>query len=234
MPQLRLDRVSKAFPQEHRLIPAVQDVSLTIEQGEFVFLTGSSGAGKSTLLRLLFADLQPDQGCVFLGNANLTRMTRWGRNRARNLYGYVPQLSQLMRKRTIGENLSAVAILDGRRKDGSVQERVQKALAMVGLPGVERYYPVQLSLGECRRVELARAMIRSAPILLLDELTANLDEDTCWDMFHLLEELNHRGTTVVMATHAKPFVNLLRKRVVTLVDGRVFSDVEKGRYGEIC
>lgn len=98
---------------------------------------------------------------------------------------------------------------------------------------MEDRYPVELSQGECRRVELARAIINRPAVLVLDELTANQDEDTIWDLFHLLEELNHRGTTIIMATHAKPFVNMLRKRVVTLVDGRFFADVEKGRYGDV-
>ena len=98
---------------------------------------------------------------------------------------------------------------------------------------VEKRYPVELSLGECRRVELARAIINSPSVLVLDELTASLDEDTIWDLFHLIGELNRLGTTVIMATHAKNFVNLMRKRVITLVDGRIFGDVRNGRYGDV-
>ena len=134
-----------------------------------------------------------------------------------------------MRQKTIGENLETVVMIGRRRREGMVQ----KALGMVGLHGVEDRYPVELSLGECRRVELARAIILSPPVLLLDELTANLDEDAIWDVFHLLDEMNRRGTTIVMATHAKMFVNMMRKRVITLVDGKVFGDVAKGRYGDI-
>ena len=148
-------------------------------------------------------------------------------------FGRVPQLPQLMRKHTIGENLKMAAMLGADRRAQSVQQRTEKALHMVGLPGVEERYPVELSIGECRRVELARAIINSPPILVLDELTASLDEDTIWDMFHLLGELNRLGTTVIMATHAKKFVNLMRRRVITLVDGMVFGDVKKGRYGDI-
>ena len=119
------------------------------------------------------------------------------------------------------------------RKVGPVQVRMEKVLRMVGVPNVQDKYPVELSGGECRRVELARAIINSPPILVLDELTSNLDEDTIWDIFHLLSELNRRGTTIIMATHAKKFVNLMRKRVITLVDGRIFGDVQKGRYGDV-
>ena len=127
-----------------------------------------------------------------------------------------------------------MAAMAGRwKRQAAVQARIQKSLQMVGLRGTEDRYPAELSLGECRRVELARAMINSPPILVLDEVTANLDEDTSWDILHLLCEMNRRGTTVIMATHARQFVNLLRKRVITLVDGTVFGDVQKGRYGDV-
>ena len=231
MPEIRLEKVTKYYKQERKAIAAVEDIDLTVRQGEFLFVTGSSGAGKSTLLRLISGELQPDRGMIYLDNARRTRRSVRGRERC--VFGYVPQISQLMRQRTIGENLSVIGMIRGGRKHGTVQERVQKVLAMVGLPGVEGRYPVELSQGECRRVELARAMINSPAVLVLDELTANLDEDTIWDIFHLLEELNHRGTTIIMATHAKIFVNMMRKRVITLVDGRIFGDVAKGRYGDV-
>ena len=217
MPQIRLERVSKYYPQDKKQMAAVQEINLTVEQGEFLFLTGSSGAGKSTLLQLISGDLRPTSGAVFLDDINLTRLSRLRRDRLRLVFGRVPQLSQLMRKRTIPP----------------IQTRIQKTLAMVGLPDVGARYPVELSYGECRRVELARAIINSPSILVLDELTANLDEDTIWDILHLLCEINRHGTTIIMATHAKEFVNLLRKRVITLVDGQIWGDVQKGRYGDI-
>ena len=103
----------------------------------------------------------------------------------------------------------------------------------MGLAPVAECYPAELSLGECRRVELARALVNSPPILLLDELTANLDDDTIWDLMHLLNELNSRGTTIIMATHASQYVNIMRRRVVTLVDGKLAGDVRNGKYGRI-
>ena len=229
MPEIRLEEVSKYYKQENRRIAAVEDINLVIRQGEFVFVTGSSGAGKSTLLQLIHGQLQPDHGSIYLNDTDTTHFRRWGRERYRRQFGYVPQIPQLMRQKTIGENLETVVMIGRRRREGMVQ----KALGMVGLHGVEDRYPVELSLGECRRVELARAIILSPPVLLLDELTANLDEDAIWDVFHLLDEMNRRGTTIVMATHAKMFVNMMRKRVITLVDGKVFGDVAKGRYGDI-
>ena len=110
---------------------------------------------------------------------------------------------------------------------------MKKVLGLVGMRGVEARYPVEMSIGECRRVELARALINSPPILVLDEITANLDDDNIWDMFQLLQEVNRMGTTVIMATHASRYVNIMRRRVVTLVDGKIFGDVEKGRYGDV-
>lgn len=125
------------------------------------------------------------------------------------------------------------AILRKDKRGQKMETRIQKALSMVGLEGVGKRYPVELSQGECRRVELARALVNSPPVLILDELTANLDEDTIWDLFHLLGEFNRLGTTIIMATHAKKFVDLMRKRVITLVDGKVLGDVQKGRYGDV-
>ena len=219
MPQIRLEQVSKYYQQEKKAVPAVREIDLTIEQQEFVFVTGSSGAGKSTLLNLIAGEITPTAGAVYLDNVPIGQQRRFGHPRKAGCIGYVPQISQLMRKR-------------GRRKV-PMEERIRKALCMVGLKDVEKRYPVELSLGECRRVELARAIINSPSVLVLDELTASLDEDTIWDLFHLIGELNRLGTTVIMATHAKNFVNLMRKRVITLVDGRIFGDVRNGRYGDV-
>lgn len=233
MPQIRLEGVSKYYPQEKKMVPVVQNIDLTIRQGEYVFVIGSSGAGKSTLLRLISGELQPTRGSIYLDDVNLTRLTPYGRSRRRACIGWVPQTPQLVRKRTILENLEMVAQLSRSRRGSTNRERIRKALGMVGLKEVEDRYPAELSQGECRRVELARAILNSPSILVLDEVLANLDEDAIWDMLHLLGEFHRRGTTIIMATHAKKFVNLLRKRVITLVDGQIFGDVPRGRYGDV-
>lgn len=235
MPQIRLEGIGKDYPQEHekQVVHAIRSVDLTIEQGEFVFVTGSSGAGKSTLLQLIACETQPTRGRIFLDKVNITRMSQRQRAYRRLCFGYVPQFSTLARKRTIEENLLAVAQLGRGRVQQSPAERVQKALGLVGLGNAASRYPVELSLGESRRVELARAIINNPEILVLDELTANLDEDTAWDLFLFLSELNRHGITIIMASHAKNFVNLMRRRVITLVDGAVFGDVAKGRYGDV-
>ena len=232
MAEIRLEHVSKRYMGERRVTYAVQDVSLTVEQGEFVFLIGSSGAGKSTLLQLLGGEIVPDEGAVFLNNANLSKLIGPWRVRARRTFGIVSQQGLLIRKRTVGENLLLAASAAGMsRRRG--REAVTKALGIVGLPGVEGCYPAELSIGESRRVELARAVLNSPSVLLLDELTANLDDDVIWDLLHLLMELNARGTTIVMATHASQYVNIMRRRVITLVDGKVVGDVTNGKYGDI-
>ncbi len=232
MAEIRLDHVSKRYMEERRLTYAVRDISLTVEQGEFVFLIGSSGAGKTTLLQLMSGEIAPDEGTVLLNNTNIARMLGPWRVRARRTFGVVSQQGLLIRKRTVGENLMLAGAAAGMMRRKS-REAVKKALGIVGLPGVEECYPAELSIGESRRVELARAVLNSPSILLLDELTANLDDDVIWDLIHLLTELNARGTTIVMATHASQYVNILRRRVITLVDGKIVGDVKNGKYGDI-
>ena len=232
MAEIRLDHVSKRYMEERRLTYAVRDISLTVEQGEFVFLIGSSGAGKTTLLQLMSGEIAPDEGTVLLNNTNIARMLGPWRVRARRTFGVVSQQGLLIRKRTVGETLMLAGAAAGMMRRKS-REAVKKALGIVGLPGVEECYPAELSIGESRRVELARAVLNSPSILLLDELTANLDDDVIWDLIHLLTELNARGTTIVMATHASQYVNILRRRVITLVDGKIVGDVKNGKYGDI-
>lgn len=236
MPKIILEKATKYYRAERRRFEiGVQDVDLTIEQGEFVFVIGSSGAGKSTLLNLISGQTKPTSGKVYVGGKDLHGLMSWNKNRAALLFGKVCQDQGLIRKRTVYDNLALAARLGAPIGSGKqyIEERVKKVLGIVGMSGVERKFPVEMSIGECRRVELARAIINSPPILVLDELTANLDDDNIWDIFQLLNEINQKGTTVIMATHASQYVNIMRRRVVTLVDGRVFGDVKKGKYGDI-
>nr|WP_325186581.1 ATP-binding cassette domain-containing protein [uncultured Oscillibacter sp.] len=241
MPTITLEKVTKYYKVqkkhrrgENRVEIGVEDVNLTVEQGEFVFLVGSSGAGKSTLLDLISGKLKPDRGTVCLNGKDLTRLFPWS-NQTALLFGKVCQEQTLARRITVEENLRMAAMIGRRRFESAkhIDERIRKVLGLVGMRGAEKRYPGELSIGECRRVELARALINSPPILVLDEITANLDDDNIWDMIILLNEVNRRGTTVIMATHASKYVNIMRRRVITLVDGRVFGDVERGRYGDV-
>ena len=240
MPTIYLEHVSKFYkPKRRKKGPlhqemGVEDVDLTIRQGEFVFVVGGSGAGKSTLLRLITGEERPNQGKVYVGDRDLSRAMALSRNRMSILFGKIWQDPTLIRKKTIGENLAlASRIAVGREKPQLVDIRVKKVLGLVGMKGVEGKYPVELSIGECRRVELARALIGSPPILILDEITANLDDDCIWDTLHLLNDVNRRGTTVVMATHDSQYVNILRRRVITMSNGRVVTDEKKGKYGDV-
>ncbi len=232
MPDLRLEGATKYYKLEKKKLLAVQDINLTIEQGEFVFLIGSSGAGKTTVLRMLGGDLRPDSGSAYLGDKNMGYYFGPLQFRLRRCFGYVWQEPQLLRKRTIYENLFMALAARAVGKRVKWDKAVAKALALVGMQGVEHCFPADLSLGEVRLVELARALVNSPQILILDELTANLDDDNIWDIMYLLNELNNRGITIVMATHASQYVNIMRRRVVMLRDGRLVSDVHNGRYGE--
>lgn len=240
MPTIALENVTKYYQigkhgwTEKQVETGVEDVSLTIEQGDFVFVIGSSGAGKSTLLDLISGQMRPDRGVVRLEGRDLSKLMRWNYTRTAMLFGKVPQEQSLIRKMTVEENLMLAARV-GRKLESArqLQARIEKVVGLVGMAGTGKRYPAEMSIGECRRVELARALINSPPILILDEITANLDDDNIWDIFHLLTEINHRGTTVIMATHASKYVNIMRRRVVTLVDGRLFGDVRKGRYGDV-
>ena len=232
MPVLRMENASKRYKTDKKQVQyAVRDLSLTVEQGEFVFLIGSSGAGKSTMLKLMGGEIAPDEGAVYIDETNIARLFGPWKVRLTRTFGIVSQQSMLIRKRTIMENLLVAGRASGMGRKS--QAAAEKALGLVGLPGVGDCFPAQLSIGECRRVELARALLNSPSILLLDELTANLDDDTIWDIIHLLYELNNRGTTIIMATHASQYVNIMRRRVVTLVDGRLIGDVKNGKYGDI-
>lgn len=240
MPTIYLDHVSKFYkPKRKRKGPVhqdtgVEDVELNIHQGEFVFVVGGSGAGKSTLLRLFTGETKPTRGTVYLGDKDLSRALFLSRNRMSVMFGKIWQDPTLIRKKTIEENLAlASQIALGRESSKVVDIRIKKVLGLVGMKGVEKRYPVELSIGECRRVELARALISSPPILILDEVTANLDDDSIWDMLHLLNDVNRRGTTVIMATHDSQYVNILRRRVITMSGGRVVTDEKKGKYGDV-
>ncbi len=240
MPTISLENVSKFYKPKRKKRGAihqdmgVEDVDLTIRQGEFVFVVGSSGAGKSTLLRLITGQDRPNKGRVCVDDKDLNRMMKLSRNRAAIMFGKIWQDPTLIRKKTVGENLTlASKIALGKENPRLVDIRVKKVLGLVGMRGVESKYPVELSIGECRRVELARALIGSPPVLVLDEITANLDDDCIWDTLHLLNDVNRRGTTVIMATHDSQYVNILRRRVITMAGGRVTSDEEKGKYGDV-
>lgn len=233
MPTIRLENVAKLYKSKGRSTAAVLNVDLQIDQGEFIFFVGSRGAGKSTLLDIISGELPPDRGAVYLDGTRLGSMTKRQNARLRRCIGKVPQDSTLLRTETVRDNLAGAPRAGPLRRRLIDEALIHKALALVGMKGSEERYPLEFSISQCRRIELAKAIVHSPDILLLDEITDRVDDDTIWDMMHLLSELNAKGTTVLMATNAKKFVNIMRKRVITLSDGKIAGDVRRGRYGQV-
>lgn len=231
MPNIRLEHVAKLYKGNGRSMAAVLDVSLQIQQGEFVFFVGSRGAGKSTLLQLISGEIAPDRGTVFLDSTNLANSNWLQKLRLNTIIGKVPQESALIRTETVLKNLTGTKTIDLLKHKLLDELPIQKALGLVGMSGCESRYPLEFSISECRRIELAKAILYSPSILILDEITDRMDDDTIWDIMHLLRELNQRGTTILMATHASGFVNIMRKRVITLVDGKIVGDMPRGKFG---
>ena len=233
MPTIRLEHVSKIFKGHRHKFETLRDVNLTVEQGEFVFIIGSRGAGSTTLLDMVAGDLPPDDGTVYLDHFNLDKLNRRQQKKLPYIFGRVPQESALVRSATVYDNMCSMKKMERLRTKLVDEPRMKKALGLVGMAGCEYRYSLDMSISQCKRVELAKAILNSPPILLLDKITDRKDDDSIWDIFMLLNELNQRGTTIIMSTHARQFVNFMRRRVVTLVDGRVVGDVARGRFGDI-
>lgn len=233
MPTIRLQNAAKLYKGNGRKSAAVLDIDLQVEQGEFIFFVGSRGAGKSTLLDLICGDLQPDRGAVWLDNINLGRVAPWQKRYVRSCFGKVSQDTMLSFTEPVIDFMSSGKQLGSLKNKLIDRPLAAKALGLVGMAGSEFKYPIELTAAECRKVELARAIMHSPPILILDEITDQLDNDSIWDIMHLLSELNRRGTTVLMSTRASQFVNIMRRRVITLVDGKIVGDIQHGRFGTI-
>jgi len=210
---------------------ALVDVNLSIEPGEFVFLVGHSGAGKSTLLRLIYREEVPTRGAVMVGNVNVARLRRREIPFLRRGIGVVFQDFRLLPDRTVGDNV-AFALWVTEASPRHIRRRVPEVLELVGLADKMHHRPHELSGGEQQRVALARALVNWPPLLLCDEPTGNLDPETAWGIMELLEDINDRGTTVLVATHAKSIVDAMGKRVIALRDGRVVRDQERGIYSD--
>jgi len=220
---IRLLNVSKIFPNG---VKALSDVSLRIKKGEFVFLVGSSGAGKSTLVRLLFREEVPTYGQIMIAGRNINRLKRSEIPVLRRNMGIVFQDFRLLEDRTAFENIAfAMQVLECSKKE--INERVPQVMEMVGLRDRMDCYPTQLSGGEQQRVAIARAIVNNPYILIADEPTGNLDPDTSREILKILVDINRRGTTVIMATHAWDIVNESCRRVISLNKGCVISDGEK-------
>ncbi|MEY2672584.1 MAG: cell division ATP-binding protein FtsE [Actinomycetota bacterium] len=225
---IRFDQVTKLHKGASR--PALEDVSVDIERGEFVFLVGASGSGKSTFLRLLLREERPTSGTVWVAGKDLNKIANWKVPALRRQIGCVFQDFRLLPNRTVAGNVAfALEVIGTPRNE--INEVVPNVLELVGLTGKEDSYPNEISGGEQQRVAIARAFVNRPSILIADEPTGNLDPETSIGIMKLLDRINKIGTTVVMATHDVAIVDQMRKRVIEIDTGHVVRDQARGVYG---
>lgn len=210
-------------------VTAIDNVNLKIDKGEFAFLVGPSGSGKSTFLRLLIKEEEPTSGKIIVDGKDITRLKKKDIPFLRRKIGFVFQDFRLLYDRTVEENIVlALRVIEAPEKE--IKAQLKSVLQMVGLVGKEKFFPNQLSGGEQQRVALARALATKPPIIIADEPTGNLDPITAEEIFKTLLEINSRGTTILVVTHAKDIVDSLNKRVIALNHGKVIKDEARGVY----
>ena len=227
-PVIRFEKVTKTYAgQAH---PALDQISVDVEKGEFVFLVGTSGSGKSTALRLVLRESRPTSGRVYVAGKEINRLASWKVPRLRRQIGTVFQDFRLLQNKNVSENVAFALQVIGKSKS-EIRTLVPETLEMVGLEGKGDRMPDELSGGEQQRVAVARAFVNRPMILIADEPTGNLDPTTSVGIMKLLDRINRTGTTVVMATHDSGIVDQRRKRVIELDAGRVVRDQAQGVYG---
>lgn len=223
---ITLENVVKSYPNG---VGAINGISLHIERGEFVFVVGDSGSGKSTLIKLLLKELEPTEGTIRVNGVNLSRMKKRAIPKYRRKIGCVFQDYRLLKDRNVYENVAfAQRVIATPTKE--IKKNVPAMLSLVGLAEKYKSYPKQLSGGEQQRVALARALVNSPDILLADEPTGNLDPKTSREIMKLLEEINARGTTVLVVTHDQDIVNTMKKRVIRMQKGIIVGDERESGY----
>ena len=225
---IRFENVTKVYPRSSR--PALHDINLEVNRGEFVFVVGQSGSGKSTLLRLALREEQATRGSVLVAGHELGRLPHRKVPRLRREIGTVFQDFRLLPNKTVYQNVAFALQVLG-KSSHAIRQVVPETLEMVGLAGKEKRFPHELSGGEQQRVAIARAFVNKPAILLADEPTGNLDPTNSLEIVRLLDRINRTGTTIVMATHDDDIVDQLRKRVVELANGHIIRDENKGVYG---
>lgn len=223
---IKFINISKEYDNNVR---ALSNINLEIHKGDFVFIVGSSGAGKSTLIKLLLKEEEPTEGSIILNDMDITKVKNRRIPYIRRNIGVVFQDFRLLPNKTVYENVAfAMEIIGAHPKE--IRRKVPMALSMVDLSRRASNFPDQLSGGERQRVSIARAIVNSPSVLIADEPTGNLDPDTAWEIMKSLNDINGRGTTILMATHAKDIVNSMKKRVIEIHDGRLIRDEQKGGY----
>lgn len=224
---IELKNVSKKYPNG---ITAVNELSVEIEQGEFVYIVGPSGAGKSTFIKLLYREIKPTTGTVTVGKFDLAKMKEREVPMLRRFVGVVFQDFKLLPRMTVFENIAyAMEVVE--KTPDQIEKRVTEVLELVNLKHKARMFPNELSGGEQQRIAIARAIVNTPGILIADEPTGNLDPDTSMEIMRILEEINTQGTTVLMATHNSQIVNDIKHRVLAIENGRIVRDQLEGEYG---
>ena len=223
---IEIKNLTKTYEKSSR---ALKNVNITIEDGEFVFVTGRSGSGKSTLMKILLKEVEPTSGRVIVNDMDLGKMPRSYVPKYRRRLGVVFQDFRLLKDKTVYENVAFAQRVIG-VSSRRIRESVPQMLKMVGLSSKYKSFPRQLSGGEQQRVAIARALINKPEVLLADEPTGNLDPQKAMETMRLLDEINRQGTTVIVVTHSRDLVNTMQKRVITIEKGVVVSDEEESGY----
>lgn len=213
-------------------VKALENVNIFIDKGEFVFLVGSSAAGKSTMIKLMLKEIDPTEGNVIINDTDVTALTRKEIPYFRRSIGVVFQDYRLLPNKTAYENVAfAMEVVGASKRE--IRRQVPNVLSMVGLTNKARMYPNELSGGEQQRVSIARAIVNNPSVLIADEPTGNLDPETASEIMEIMERINLRGTTIVMATHAEKIVNDMQKRVITVEGGHIANDAKRGGYSYV-
>lgn len=221
---ITFDHVTKKY----RTNIGLDDVSVQINKGDFVFLVGPSGAGKSTFIKLILKEIDADEGTIRVGDFKVTELSNREIPQFRRKVGTVFQDFRLLPKKTVFENVAfAMEVLH--KTPRQIRKQVPQILSLVGISDKAHKYPDELSAGEQQRVAIARAIVNNPAVLIADEPTGNLDPHTAWEIMDLLDQINLRGTTIVMVTHAKDIVDKMQKRVIAIEKGRIVRD-EAGQY----
>ena len=223
---IEIKKLTKTYEKSSR---ALKNVNITIEDGEFVFVTGRSGSGKSTLMKILLKEVEPTSGRVIVNDMDLGKMPRSYVPKYRRRLGVVFQDFRLLKDKTVFGNVAFAQRVIG-VSSRKIRESVPEMLKMVGLSSKYKSFPRQLSGGEQQRVAIARALINKPEVLLADEPTGNLDPQNAMEIMRLLDEINRQGTTVIVVTHSRELVNTMQKRVITIEKGVVVSDEEESGY----
>lgn len=223
---IEFDNVTKTYPRTHT--HALKNVDFTIDKGEFVYITGHSGAGKSTLLSLVLRRILPSEGAVRILGQDLSGLRESQLPYLRRKIGMVFQDHRLLPGMSALENLVFALRATGER--GDLENRALATLRQVGLAHKRKAYPIELSLGEQQRVAIARAMVTNPPLLLCDEPTGNLDPETSWEILNVLNDINIKGTVVIVATHSRELVDKMRRRTLVLRAGQLVRDDASGGY----